>query len=188
LRGSRFNISPPHEGEIAFGVNSPRFWGVKVRPQTTNERLGLQIGCCGADGAADYIDLRKPLPAECRDTVTGNAYYYGCVEEFTFVIEEKAGWLAGLAMFLGFFQVINIRALHLHFNRPPVLRSQSFSSPHSPGQLACKFRTVKTAAEYFYVFHPSQYQSKLLDSSNAPLNIYNIKTEVNVAYFLFKKI
>ncbi|CAB3375462.1 Hypothetical predicted protein [Cloeon dipterum] len=65
------------------------------------------IGCCGADGAQDYIALKKPLPSECRDTVTGNAYYYGCVEEFTFFIEEKAAWLAGLAMFLSLFKAVN---------------------------------------------------------------------------------
>ncbi|XP_059481783.1 tetraspanin-2A-like [Neocloeon triangulifer] len=65
------------------------------------------IGCCGADGAQDYISLKKPLPAECRDTVTGNAYFYGCVEEFTFFIEEKAAWLAGISMFLALFKAVN---------------------------------------------------------------------------------
>lgn len=44
------------------------------------------------------MNMRKPLPAECRDTVTGNAYYYGCVEELTWYLEEKSGWLAGIAM------------------------------------------------------------------------------------------
>ncbi|KAH9641859.1 hypothetical protein HF086_011609 [Spodoptera exigua] len=29
------------------------------------------IGCCGADGPMDYINMNKPLPSECRDSVTG---------------------------------------------------------------------------------------------------------------------
>lgn len=58
----------------------------------------FQAGCCGADGPNDYMNLRKPLPSECRDTVTGNAFYYGCVEELTWYLEEKSGWLAGIAM------------------------------------------------------------------------------------------
>ncbi|GFG29349.1 hypothetical protein Cfor_01234 [Coptotermes formosanus] len=56
------------------------------------------IGCCGADGANDYLQLLKPLPTECRDTVTGNAFYHGCVEELTWFLEEKAGWLSALAL------------------------------------------------------------------------------------------
>ncbi|KAG8225991.1 hypothetical protein J437_LFUL003050 [Ladona fulva] len=66
------------------------------------------IGCCGADGPNDYLRLEQPLPPECRDSVTGNAYFYGCVEEYTWFVEDKSGWLAGLCLFLGFMQVINI--------------------------------------------------------------------------------
>ena len=57
-----------------------------------------QIGCCGADGAMDYVHLLKPLPTECRDTVTGNAFFHGCVDELTWFLEERAGWIAGLAL------------------------------------------------------------------------------------------
>ncbi|XP_077291816.1 tetraspanin 2A [Arctopsyche grandis] len=66
-----------------------------------------EIGCCGADGPTDYMFLRKPLPAECRDTVTGNAFFYGCVEELTWYLEEKSGWLAGIVMVACLFHVIN---------------------------------------------------------------------------------
>ncbi|KAL6426981.1 hypothetical protein ACFW04_009288 [Cataglyphis niger] len=58
------------------------------------------VGCCGADGPRDYTRLRKPLPTECRDTVTGNAFHHGCVEELSWFLEARSGWLAGLAMAL----------------------------------------------------------------------------------------
>nr|CAD7203663.1 unnamed protein product [Timema douglasi]CAD7408999.1 unnamed protein product [Timema poppensis] len=66
------------------------------------------IGCCGADGPTDYINMKKPLPTECRDTVTGNAFFYGCVEELTWFLESKSGWVSGIAMALCMAHVINI--------------------------------------------------------------------------------
>jgi len=66
------------------------------------------IGCCGADGPNDYMNLLKPLPTECRNTVTGNAFFHGCVDELTWFLEEKAGWLAALALGVCFINVINI--------------------------------------------------------------------------------
>lgn len=67
----------------------------------------MQIGCCGADGPQDYMNLYQPLPSECRDSVTGNAFFTGCVDELTWFLEEKAGWIAGLAMTLTLIHVIN---------------------------------------------------------------------------------
>lgn len=64
-----------------------------------------QIGCCGADGSYDYIQMRQPLPDTCRDTVTGNAFFNGCVDELTWLLEDKVGWVAGLAMTLALIQV-----------------------------------------------------------------------------------
>lgn len=57
-----------------------------------------QIGCCGADGAIDFINMNKPLPSECRDSVTGNAYFHGCVDELTWYLEGRTGWLAGIVL------------------------------------------------------------------------------------------
>ncbi|XP_974194.1 tetraspanin-2A [Tribolium castaneum] len=66
------------------------------------------IGCCGADGAKDYLSLKQPLPNECRDSVTGNPFFHGCVDELTWFFEQKCAWVAGLAMTICFFYVINI--------------------------------------------------------------------------------
>lgn len=49
--------------------------------------------------------LRQPLPSTCRDTVTGNAFFHGCVDELTWFLEDKSGWVAGLAMALATIQV-----------------------------------------------------------------------------------
>jgi len=66
------------------------------------------IGCCGADGAMDYLNLLKPLPTECRDTVTGNAFFHGCVDELTWFLQDRAGWMSGLVLTACFIHVINI--------------------------------------------------------------------------------
>ncbi|CAH0560712.1 unnamed protein product [Brassicogethes aeneus] len=63
------------------------------------------IACCGADGANDFLSLNQPLPSECRDTVTGNPFYHGCVDELTWFFEEKCGGIAGLAMAVCLFHV-----------------------------------------------------------------------------------
>lgn len=46
----------------------------------------------------DYLDLLKPLPNECRDTVTGNAFFHGCVDEITWYLEGRSGWIAGITL------------------------------------------------------------------------------------------
>ena len=64
------------------------------------------IGCCGADGPMDYLKLKKPLPNECRNTVTGNAFFYGCVDEISWFLEGRSGWLAGLALALCMLHIV----------------------------------------------------------------------------------
>ncbi|XP_057659429.1 tetraspanin-2A isoform X2 [Diorhabda carinulata] len=76
--------------------------------QQTLAMIQENIGCCGADGARDYLNLQQPLPNTCRDTVTGNPYFHGCVDELTWFFEEKCGWIAGLAMTVCFINVLNI--------------------------------------------------------------------------------
>ncbi|KAM3967972.1 tetraspanin 2A isoform 2-T2 [Aphomia sociella] len=81
-------------------------------PQHEGSRLVLRmvqegIGCCGANGPMDYIHYNKPLPSECRDSVTGNAYFHGCVDEMTWYLEGKTTWLAGIVLASCFICVIN---------------------------------------------------------------------------------
>ncbi|XP_046431664.1 tetraspanin-2A [Neodiprion virginianus] len=64
------------------------------------------IGCCGANGPMDYLTMLKPLPTECRDTVTGNAFFHGCVDELTWFLEARSGWIAGLALSLCMLHVV----------------------------------------------------------------------------------
>lgn len=66
-----------------------------------------EVGCCGADGPNDYIRLNKPLPSECRDTVTGNAFFHGCVEEMTWYLGDRSVWITGIALTLCLMHVIN---------------------------------------------------------------------------------
>ncbi|XP_033184599.1 tetraspanin 2A isoform X1 [Bombus vancouverensis nearcticus] len=87
------------------------------------------IGCCGADGPMDYITLRKPLPTECRNTVTGNAFFYGCVEEISWFLEGRSGWLAGLSLGLCMLHII-IAALSLALIRAIKKEEQSVTFKH----------------------------------------------------------
>lgn len=73
----------------------------------TLKMIQESIGCCGADGSNDYMLMRQPLPATCRDSVTGNAFFHGCVDELTWFLEDKSGWVAGLAMALATIHVVN---------------------------------------------------------------------------------
>jgi len=58
--------------------------------------------------------MRKPLPTECRDTVTGNAFHHGCVDELTWFLEARSGWLAGLAMALCMLHVRIMKIFKFH--------------------------------------------------------------------------
>lgn len=49
--------------------------------------------------------LQQPLPTECRDTVTGNPFFHGCVDELTWFFEAKCAWIAALAMLVAFITV-----------------------------------------------------------------------------------
>ncbi|XP_059061980.1 tetraspanin-2A [Achroia grisella] len=84
-------------------IHNPQHEGSKLILRMVQEG----IGCCGADGAMDYINYNKPLPSECRDSVTGNAYFHGCVDEMTWYLEGKTGWLAGIVLASCLICVIN---------------------------------------------------------------------------------
>ncbi|XP_065158929.1 tetraspanin-2A [Atheta coriaria] len=72
------------------------------------EVIQENIGCCGADGPNDFTSLHQPLPTQCRDTVTGNPFFHGCVDELTWFFEEKTSWIAGLTMTLAMQHILNI--------------------------------------------------------------------------------
>lgn len=64
------------------------------------------IGCCGATGPWDYLDLRQPLPSSCRDAITGNAFFNGCVDRLTWFFEEKSSWIVALSLSQSLLNVI----------------------------------------------------------------------------------
>ncbi|XP_026474121.1 tetraspanin-2A [Ctenocephalides felis] len=75
--------------------------------QETLKLIQENIACCGADGPMDYMHLRQPLPSECRDSVTGHAFFHGCVDEITWFVQDKSAWCAGLGMVLCMMHVVN---------------------------------------------------------------------------------
>lgn len=86
-----------------------RFIMTSEYPASANALKMIQenIGCCGAEGPNDYMLLRQPLPLECRDTVTGNAHFNGCVNELTWYLEDKSIWSAAMAMALAGIHIIS---------------------------------------------------------------------------------
>lgn len=79
------------------------------------KKFSLQIGCCGADGPHDFLSLQQPLPTQCRNSITGNPYFHGCVDELTWFFEEKCAWIAALAMTICFIHVSFITSFHKQF-------------------------------------------------------------------------
>lgn len=86
-----------------------RFISTSEHPHSSAALKLIQesIGCCGADGPNDYMVMRQPLPTECRDTVTGNAFFHGCVNELTWFLEDKSVWAAVMAMILAAIHTAN---------------------------------------------------------------------------------
>ncbi|XP_045459515.1 tetraspanin-2A [Melitaea cinxia] len=97
------SIQPLIRNVILRLVNNPQHEGSREILRMVQEG----IGCCGADGAIDFINMNKPLPSECRDSVTGNAYFHGCVDELTWYLEGRTGWLAGIVLASCMICVIN---------------------------------------------------------------------------------
>jgi len=64
------------------------------------------VGCCGSISYQDYDRSGMPVPDYCRDKITGNVYQDGCVNRFSIFVEKRAGWIAGIAIFIGFLQLI----------------------------------------------------------------------------------
>uniref|UniRef100_A0A0A9VZ36 Tetraspanin n=1 Tax=Lygus hesperus TaxID=30085 RepID=A0A0A9VZ36_LYGHE len=69
--------------------------------------LQEDIGCCGANGVDDYFNMKRAVPSECRDPITGNVYYYGCADELTWFLEQRSGWLIGLVIALCCKKMLN---------------------------------------------------------------------------------
>jgi hypothetical protein len=65
-----------------------------------------KIGCCGANNYQDYTRNRLPVSDYCRDHVSGNIYQEGCVQQLSIFIEKRAGWIAGIALFVGLLQIV----------------------------------------------------------------------------------
>ncbi|CAG9792149.1 unnamed protein product [Diatraea saccharalis] len=97
------SLQPLIKNSIYNLMNNPQHEGSRLILRMVQEG----IGCCGADSPMDYLNLNKPLPAECRDSVTGNAYFHGCVDELTWYLEGKSGWLAGIVLASCMIAVIN---------------------------------------------------------------------------------
>jgi len=75
------------------------------------------VGCCGSYNYQDFDRSRLPIPESCRDKVSGNVYQDGCVKKFSYFIEKRAGWVAGIALFIGFLQIILVCLTFTYWKR-----------------------------------------------------------------------
>lgn len=74
-----------------------------------------KVGCCGSLNYQDYDRYRLPISDYCRDKITGNVYSEGCVRRFSIFIEKRAGWIAGIALFIGFMQLVLVGFTFCHW-------------------------------------------------------------------------
>jgi len=65
-----------------------------------------KVGCCGSRSYLDYSRNNLPISDSCRDAISGNVYQQGCVEKFSIFIEKRAGWIAGIAIFVAVLQLL----------------------------------------------------------------------------------
>jgi len=75
------------------------------------------VGCCGSYNYQDFDRSRLAIPESCRDKVSGNVYQDGCVKKFSYFIEKRAGWIAGIALFIGFLQIILVCLTFVYWKR-----------------------------------------------------------------------
>ncbi|XP_043192706.1 tetraspanin-2A-like [Amphibalanus amphitrite] len=66
------------------------------------------VGCCGGNGSGDYQQWHIPTPNTCRDPIQGNEWANSCSQEITFMLQIKTGWIAGITLFLCFFQILMV--------------------------------------------------------------------------------
>jgi len=78
------------------------------------QKVQEKVGCCGALNYQDYDRHRLPISDYCRDKISGNVYSDGCVKRFSLFIEKRAGWIAGIAIFIGTLQLILVAFTFCH--------------------------------------------------------------------------
>jgi hypothetical protein len=84
-----------------------------------NKAFLNQVGCCGANGAEDYIDAMKAVPNECRDMITGGEYWYGCAQQFAWYLEPWSVTLAGICICFLVLHVVQVSCrLNNSFEKP----------------------------------------------------------------------
>lgn len=115
--------------------------------------------------------MRQPLPSSCRDSVTGNAYFHGCVDELTWILEDKSSWIAGLAMILAFIQVrMNIILITIIIIGQ--LCSQCVSSPKHKH----KRKNIHTRIQSGCIRHTiAEHQSFIFNSCGSTASDFNNK-------------
>lgn len=64
------------------------------------------VHCCGGDGSGDYIAINVEVPHSCYDPVQGNEWGDSCSEAISYLLETKSGLIAGMTLFLAFFQIL----------------------------------------------------------------------------------
>lgn len=98
------------------------------------------VGCCGSYNYQDFDRSRLAIPDSCRDKVSGNVYQDGCVKKFSYFIEKRTGWIAGIALFIGFIQIILVCLTFVYWKR---IRDDE--DPDGYGK-STRYSTVPTSA------------------------------------------
>eukprot|EP00088_Acartia_fossae_P004063 TRINITY_DN11736_c0_g1_i1.p1 TRINITY_DN11736_c0_g1~~TRINITY_DN11736_c0_g1_i1.p1 ORF type:complete len:237 (-),score=18.00 TRINITY_DN11736_c0_g1_i1:64-774(-) len=75
-------------------------WDSDPRASRILKIIQEYVGCCGATGGSDFLDVFKDIPSECRHPVTGNEFNDGCEQALAWWLEPWTATLAGSSVFL----------------------------------------------------------------------------------------
>jgi len=91
-------------------------WDVDPRASRVLRIIMEYVGCCGASGSSDFLDVYKEMPVECRHPITGNEWGSGCEQQMAWWLEPWTATLAASSLFLLIADVLVIR-LYMRYRR-----------------------------------------------------------------------
>jgi len=83
-------------------------WDIDPRKARILKIIQEYVGCCGATGGGDFLDVYKEIPSECRHPVTGNEWDDGCEQAMAWWLEPWTATLAGMSIFMAVCDVFLI--------------------------------------------------------------------------------
>lgn len=116
---SKVLISELHDVFLVLVYN----WDTDPRASRILRIIQEYVGCCGASGGDDYLNVYKEIPVECRHPITGCEWGEGCEQAFAWWLESWTVPLAGISCVLAVSDVIMV---YLYLRYRKYLRAEDY--------------------------------------------------------------